>query len=294
MPRAVSAWRLLMPRGSVRARGAFGVGRGSWGASVASGTFGASADAAATSGCRTFPASGTFPGSGTSSGFGRPSGAGASSGSGVSSAVEVPSGSGVSSAVGVPSGSGVSSAVGGAGSSGVCWESRPSRVFGVSRVRGLPSSSRPARYEIAYRATCPCNRPWPASGSTPREEILTGCLRGVFRVSQRERRFVVMSSGQCTRRPRSLSQNQTLPGSVVARLPLSVQAVGCTGHFYVAARPSGLNGSGRGRSGRPARRSPLRPRRAGRQDGCRTRERTRPGPGRPGPGRSGLGAPRGC
>src|SRR5690242_9973742 len=87
---------------------------------------------------------------------------------------------------------------------------------------------------FVYWATCPCNRPRPGPGSTPREEFLTDCLRRAFPVSRREPAFVVMGSGQCTRRPRSLSQQiQTLPGSVVARLPLSVQAVGCTGHFRV-------------------------------------------------------------
>src|SRR5690348_7938555 len=87
---------------------------------------------------------------------------------------------------------------------------------------------------FVYRATCPCNRPRPDLGSTPPEEFLTRCLRGAFPVSRRGPAFVVMGSGQCTRRPRSLSQQiQTLPGSVVARLPLSVQAVGCTGHFRV-------------------------------------------------------------
>jgi hypothetical protein len=57
-------------------------------------------------------------------------------------------------------------------------------------------------------------------------------------MSRRRRRAVVMGSGQCTRRLRSSSKLiETLPGSVVARLPLTVQAVGCTGHFMVLLPP---------------------------------------------------------
>ena len=53
--------------------------------------------------------------------------------------------------------------------------------------------------------TCPCNRPRASPGSSPREEILTNCLRRSSRMSRRDRQAVVMGSGQCTRRPRLLS-----------------------------------------------------------------------------------------
>ena len=148
-----------------------------------------------------------------------------------------------------------SSGVSGSGVSwifGVWWLSPLPSTFFKSEVLCPVSTSR----KIASRGTCPCNRPRPGVGSSPRTEILTDCLHRRRRVSRRGRQPVVMGSGQCTRRPRSLSQQQTLPGSVVARLPLSVQAVGCTGHFrflLVLMRPTG---SGRGRSGRPARTSP--------------------------------------
>src|SRR5580693_3238386 len=59
--------------------------------------------------------------------------------------------------------------------------------------------------------------------SSPSEEVLTVCLRGLPRLSRRRLRAVIVGSGQCTRRPRSPSDfDATLPGSVVARLPLSV------------------------------------------------------------------------
>ena len=132
-----------------------------------------------------------------------------------------------------------SSGVSGSGVTWVCGLSPLPSTFFKSEVLCPVSTSR----KIASRGTCPCNRPSPGVGSSPRAEILTDCLQA-RRVSRQGRQPVVMGSGQCTRRPRSSGQPQTLPGSVIARLPLSVQAVGCTGHFclFLPAEDEGAHG----------------------------------------------------
>ena len=102
--------------------------------------------------------------------------------------------------------------------SAVSWVSAGSWVFagsGVARVSGVSSALFTSEVlcpvstsrKIVFRGTCPCNRPQPGLGSSPREEILTDCLRRSSRVSRPGRRPVFLGSGQCTRRPRSSSHS---------------------------------------------------------------------------------------
>ncbi len=109
--------------------------------------------------------------------------------------------------------------------------------------------------KVVPGGTCPYNRPSRPPGSSRREEILTNCLRGSFSVSRCRRRPVVLGSGQCTRRPGSLSHSDPKRSQARWSLVSPIHAGGrCAGHFAVlpAQDEGGQGGQRKGHRGSPA------------------------------------------